>query len=177
MKIYVIRHGQTDWNAAKLIQGRTDIPLNETGREQARTLATVFNATIGMIFSSQLKRALETADIVNGRHNVEVIIDERLIERDFGIFEGKPFSDVDLDALRRWTDDAPTPGGETLRDVVTRVFAFLDEIIANHSDKNVLIVTHGHVMRSIYWYFNGLPQAGEELSSVIGNCEVYSFDV
>lgn len=177
MEVYAVRHGQTDWNAVQRVQGRTDIPLNETGREQARSVAASLPDDIGIILSSPLKRALETAEIINERYGAEIAVDDRLMERDFGAYEGVLVSDIDINNLRRWTDNAPTEGGESIRDVAKRVFEYLDEIGEKYRDENVLIVTHGHVLRAVYWYYNGLPQGGGEAENVIEieNCVVFHF--
>ena len=89
MKIFVTRHGQTEWNALGKIQGRKDIELNEIGREQAEmTRKKLMNEKIDLIISSSLKRAKETAEIINKEFNVEILEDKRLVERGFGDFEG-----------------------------------------------------------------------------------------
>jgi len=179
MKIFAVRHGQTDLNAENRVQGgRSDLPLNSKGREQAHMLADELSSCgIDVIVTSTRKRAEETAQIINERLNVEIIKEPRLIERDFGDFEGGPVSEVDILSLRRWRDNAPTPNGETIRETAYRVFAALDEIIKRFDGQNVLIVAHGHVVRSILWYFNGLPKDGEDDGAEIGNCAVYEFDV
>ena len=89
MKILVTRHGQTSWNVLGKIQGQTDIELNETGRIQAReTGESIKNEDIDLIITSPLKRARETAEIINKNFNVNIIEDRRLMERCFGEYEG-----------------------------------------------------------------------------------------
>ena len=176
MKIYAMRHGQTDWNAKGRIQGRTDIPLNETGRAQAEKAAINLPENITVIFSSPLERAIETAEIINKRFNVEIVTEERLIERNFGDYEGLSINRVDINSLRRWTDNAPTPGGETIHDVFLRITDFLDRLKVEYCDQTVLIVSHGHVLRSIIWYFNGLPEDGKEAVVETPNCGFYEFE-
>ena len=209
MKIVTIRHGETDVNASGLIQGRrTDVPLNENGREQARKAAVKLPADIDIIISSPLVRATQTAQIINERYEKEVmLVDNRLIERDFGKFEGEGLDDmnvcvdieefpfdtltivqensspaeirekVDINALRRYTDNIPTPGGETMREVTARVFGFLDNAITKYNGKNLLLCTHGHVIRPIIWYFNGLPAEGDEEVITTPNCGFYEFEI
>ena len=181
MNLLYLRHGQTDWNALHLIQGKTDIPLNETGREQAHAAAdSLASYGIDLIIASPLKRAMETAEIIAERLGIDrgrIVSDASLCERDFGIYEGRPMSEVDMDALRHWTDDAPTPGGETIRDVAGRVFGFMDAALEKHKGKTMLLVAHGHVLRVLYWYFHGIPAQGEEETMIrTDNCALYEFD-
>ncbi|MDR1563872.1 MAG: histidine phosphatase family protein [Oscillospiraceae bacterium] len=179
MKIYALRHGQTDWNAANRIQGRTDIPLNEAGRKQAAEAAAAISGSVDAVISSQLVRAVETAAIIaeaKGLSRDDIIIDERLMERNFGDYEGLPVSSVDVFALRRYTDNLPIPNGEAMGDVVERVFECLDELLPSLAGKNVLIVAHGHVMRPISWYFEGLPEIGREVNIETHNCKLWCFD-
>jgi broad specificity phosphatase PhoE len=180
MKITAIRHGETDWNAAGKIQGKTDIPLNDNGREQAHNTAQLLKRhDIDVIVSSPLKRAVETAETIADflGINDEVITDSRISERDFGDYEGLLIQEIDCLALRRWTDNIPAPNGETIRDVAARVFECLDEVIERHEGHNILIVGHGHVLRTILWYFNGVPDGNEkECDFLVGNCEIFKFE-
>ena len=92
MKLYIIRHGQTDWNRARRLQGRTDIPLNEWGRRVAElTREGLKDVAFDMAFTSPLIRAKETAEIILGDRNVPIIEDERIIEVNFGAYEGESF--------------------------------------------------------------------------------------
>ena len=134
MKIYAVRHGQTDMNAKGRIQGsKSDLPLNKTGRKQALDAAkSLSDKGIGLIVTSPMKRAMETAGIIAEQLKIagsKMVIGTRLRERDFGDYEGRLMSEVDINSLRRWTDNAPTPGGETIRELAARVFEFLDERI------------------------------------------------
>ena len=163
MKVFAIRHGQTKLNAEGRIQGRSDLSLNEIGKAQAKNIINSIPNKIDDIFVSPLKRAIETAEIINRKFGVNIIIDNLLIERDFGDFEGELMSTIDINSLRRWTDNTKIPNGETIRDVQKRVFTFLDKIKDDYKDKTILIVAHGHVLRPIKWYFDGLPKEGEEI--------------
>lgn len=96
MKIYLVRHGETDWNKVKRWQGHTDIPLNETGIEQANALAqTIVNySNISIIYASPLIRAYKTAEILNQALNVEIVVRERLKEVCLGVWEGMDYENV-----------------------------------------------------------------------------------
>lgn len=174
-KIIAIRHGQTDWNAAGRIQGRTDIPLNDTGRQQVQAATLALPNGIDCILASPLQRALETAQIINARYQIPLLTDNRLTERDFGDFEGMSMHELDLPAMRRWTDNLPTPNGETIRDVATRVFACLDSIKKTYAGKTILLVAHAHVVRTIIWYFNGIPDPKNEIVPEIDTSGFFCF--
>jgi broad specificity phosphatase PhoE len=195
MKIYAIRHGQTDLNSEGRIQGRKSDPsLNKLGRKQAREIAeTLSSKGIDLIITSPMKRAMETAEIIAEHLKIgkdKIISGARLYERDFGDYEGKPMAEVDINSLRRWTDNAPIPNGETIRELASRIFGFLDDSLERFYDKKaILFVVHGHVLRTMYWYFNGLPKVsrilgrtfkglpavGEEVIET-DNCGLYEFD-
>ena len=177
MRLIAIRHGETDWNTEQRLQGRSDIPLNGTGREQARAAATSLPDGIDIILASPLVRAIETAGILNVRFGVPIVLDERLVERDFGDFEGMYMADCDMVALRSWAANAPTPNGETLRDVGQRVAAFLGEVMQTYDKQTVLLVAHGHVIRAIYWYCHLYPQRDEESVIETPPCGFYIFDL
>ena len=98
MDILLTRHGQTEWNVLKKVQGKANIALNETGENQALiTAQNLIDEEIDLIISSPLKRALQTAEIINKTKNIPLIIDERISERDFGEFEGKETSSFNFE--------------------------------------------------------------------------------
>lgn len=144
MIIYVIRHGQTDWNLQGRIQGQTDIPLNDKGRAQGRELKNQFaGINFAQCFSSDLQRTSETARIIVGDRQIEIIRDKRLRERNFYDLEGKPsaaYTNIcpqDLDKIE--SDQA----------LSQRIFQFLNEALTHKLNKSILIVTHGGVIRAI----------------------------
>lgn len=144
MTLAFIRHGQTDWNATERLQGSSDIPLNDTGRQQAREVMTALDATEwDVIVSSPLSRARETAQIIAAGLGIELGRSyELLVERDYGQAEGI----TDEDALRRWPDHR-YPGLETLDSVVARGIAALQQVTAENPARNVVIVCHGTIIR------------------------------
>ena len=180
MKIIAIRHGETDWNAEGRVQGASDIPLNEKGREQARITADVLQShKIDVIVSSTLKRAVETAEIIAGKLNVSNIVSYDLLrERNFGDYEGMMYEQVPLSCLRSYHKNLVTPNGETIREVFVRVSDCLDNILKKYNGKNILLVLHGHVIRVTQWYFNGVPDTDEEETLYrIDNCAIYEFEI
>ena len=153
MKLYCARHGQTDWNALDRIQGITDNPLNEEGLRQARLLGEAMaSLPIDLIISSPLTRALTTAEAVAKSTGAPIITDDRLIEQNYGSYEGKDrFCDGFLQNKRQFAYSYP--GGESMLRLAQRVYNFLDEVREKYSDKTVLVVCHGGVLRSLHTYF------------------------
>lgn len=158
MVIYVARHGQTPWNAERKICGRTDIGLTETGLEQARQLALLAEGKgIGMILSSPLRRAMDTAQPAADRLGLKVQTDDRLLEWDYGIYEG---TDRDSPAFRQAKERfaCRLPQGESLLEVTARVYGLLDQLKQRHLSQNLLMVTHGGICRVIRSYFLNLSR-------------------
>lgn len=144
MVIALIRHGQTDWNHAALMQGRTDIPLNETGRAQARAVVEqLAESNWDLIVSSPLGRARETASIIAEGLGLELgPTVEGLTEQDFGDAEGERVAVVH----ERWPD-RDIPGAEPDAAVGERGLAALMQLAADYPDRNVLAVAHGTLIR------------------------------
>ena len=168
MEILLTRHGQTEWNLLKKVQGKADIELNEKGVKQAEeTRDSLKNEEIDLILCSPLKRAIQTAEIINQGRNIKMIIDERVSERDFGEFEGMPNTDFDFNAF--WS---------YIRDFFGRVYNFLDSIKNEYAGKRILIVAHGGISIPVKCYFEGIPNAETLLPLCLENCEVakYSYN-
>lgn len=155
MIVTLIRHGQTDWNLAGRIQGSTDIPLNDTGREQAREAALALDATVATVmYSSDLSRANETARIIAGVHGwnePHVIVPLR--ERFYGDAEGMLTSDF-LDRFGPWPT-AEVPGAETKADIRIRIVAALRDVVAHakangvSADTRLVAVSHGAMIAEL----------------------------
>jgi broad specificity phosphatase PhoE len=142
--LYIVRHGQTDWNVERRLQGNTDIPLNEVGRAQAAELKEKLkDIEFDLCISSDLQRAVETARIVSGKQSMVLQKDKRLRERHFGAWEGRLSSEYHS-ALDEQRADV-----ESDEIVQSRVFACLKEIADLHPETNILIATHGGVMRNM----------------------------
>ena len=156
MNIFVVRHGQTEWNVLKKMQGSADIELNEKGLSQAQDTAEMLsNETFDVIFSSPLKRAKQTAKIINNSKGLNIIFDDRLRERNYGEFEGTNKSSFDYNEFWSYEKNIRYEKAENVQDFFKRIYNFLDEIISKDYN-SVLIVCHAGVEKAIECYFNGL---------------------
>ncbi len=176
MKLYITRHGQTDWNLRNIIQGRTDIALNETGRMQARkTRDLLKNVMLDQIITSPLQRAKETACIINELHHVPIREDLRVIERAFGDLEGADIKQIDFSHFWcvKYEQDYPTC--ERTSQFFERVHAFIDSL--KDSDfQSVLVVAHGGVSLPFYTYFHDCDTDGDMRRYMLDNCEVACYE-
>lgn len=178
--IYIIRHGQTDLNRMNLLQGRSDEPLNEEGRLQAEQLKGFFDSegiTFTHVFSSPLIRAMQTARIASGREDMRS--DERLLEMDYGPYEGTDLKAIPPELLHFFMDfvNNPAPEGmERLDDVVKRSGSFLEDIREAAQQGNILVSTHAVAMKGLLEYLT--PDSnGSYWSKNIGNCAVFAVEV
>ena len=129
MRVFVIRHGQTNWNLEGKIQGSTNIPLNENGIKEAEVAREIVNSLeIDLIICSTLDRAKQTAQIVNKDKNAPIIYDERIMERNYGEFEGASSKGINFREYLNYYDNKEIKGGETIQEFCKRVFGFLEEI-------------------------------------------------
>lgn len=154
MELILVRHGETSWNRERRVQGITDLDLNEEGVRQARLLAASLKGQpIEAIYTSPLKRARQTAEIINIYHGVPIHEDRRLREMDQGVFEGLSYPELmrcERDFLRRWmTDPAAVrmPGGESLTELQGRAWPATAEIVAQ--GVNALMVSHNFTLAAI----------------------------
>lgn len=176
MEILLTRHGQTEWNFFKKVQGKADIKLNEKGIEQAKDVKyKLKNKQIDLILCSPLIRAVETANIINDSRNIPILIDEKLSERDFGEFEGMPTTDFDYEAFWSYKQNIQYNKAENIKDFFQRVYGFLDNIYLKYKDKRILLVAHGGISIPVYCYFNGIPDKDTLLGLALGNCEVAKY--
>lgn len=181
MKIYVVRHGQTDYNIKKVFQGHIDIPLNETGEKQAQETASKFrNIEVDMILVSPLQRTLQTAKPISQITGVPITIEERLIERSFGDMEGhQNREDWNIKMMLDYEKNYDIENIEPIQSLFKRVYDFLDEVTEKYKDKNLVLVTHGAVSQPIECYFNGMPEVVdfEHLEPLtLKNCEVRKYE-
>lgn len=172
MNIYVVRHGQTDWNVKKLCQGQVDIPLNQKGEAQAKiTKRKLENTEIDLIISSPLSRARKTADIINEGRNIPIIEDVRLMERSFGEYEKAPMDSFDHQGCWDYNCNCHYEKAENIRDFCKRIELTIEDYKEKYREKNILLATHGGVSMALYVYFNGVP-ADDLRKHQLDNCEV-----
>lgn len=156
--LYVIRHGKTDWNLKNKIQGRADIPLNTFGIQEAKiTKELLKQIHFYKIISSPLIRAKKTAEIISNCE-IPVITDSRIIERDFGEFEGLNKEDFDYSSFWNYSLNNKYIKAENIQQLLNRVYNFLDEYKEVYEKNNVLVVTHSGVIPAICCYFKGIPK-------------------
>ena len=179
MKILFIRHGQTDWNIQERVQGSSDIPLNETGIKQAHAVKEMLKKhSFDEVIVSPLERARHTASIVCEGRAVEMIIDRRIAERDFGKYEVVSYRQDTEYYKKVWSLDMNNQL-ETVESYIAfygRVVDFLEEIIKKHYGKTVLLVAHGGVSIAVAHYFKGAPENGDYRSYLLDNCEIAEYD-
>jgi broad specificity phosphatase PhoE len=169
-EVLLVRHGETDDNAADRFQGRIDTPLNERGREQSRALAeTLAGEGLRALYSSPLSRARETAEIIGARLGLEPVLDDRLMEADAGDWSGRLYSEIvadDPSAFVAWRATEPGfrfPGGESVADQRARVSAVLSDVAAGPLP--ALVVTHGGTIRAV----DGIDAPG----GAVANCQLF----
>lgn len=176
-QVVLWRHGRTEWNVAGRVQGQSDVPLDDVGRQQARDAASRLAALRPhRIVSSDLMRAAETAQILGEVTGQEVELDVRLREMDFGAREGLTWGeawDQFPDGMRAWIDGDETqiPGSETHRQAGERFAAALHDLLADLPPKGVLIVVaHGAVLRTGACAFLDIPEEHWGTFGGLGNC-------
>lgn len=181
MIIYFVRHGQTEWNVKKKIQGKTDIALNEVGKLQAKETALLIkngNYDIDRVYSSRHIRALETAKEISKACNVECVIMDGLEEMNFGNWEGKSWTDIKIneaEAYKNWNSNrryVKTPDGECYQDVFERLYKALLYIIETEK-KDTVVVTHSAIVMSMRCFMAGddfpqMPKYNIDNGQVIG---------
>ena len=176
--IYIIRHGETELNRRFVLQGRSDAPLNDLGVAQAREAGQALRERgirFDAVYSSPLRRAIRTAELVSG---LTPVIDDRLIEMDYGPYEGQDLRKLPPELLHFFSDFVrhPAPDGmEPLASVTARLGALLEELRRDPPSGNVLLSTHAIAMKGALEYLT--PDAGGAWwSKHIGNCAVYITD-
>ena len=153
MNLILIRHGETDWNRIGRCQGVADIVLNENGKKQARELAhSLRDHNIKAIYSSDLKRARETAQHIAEHHNITVQLEPGLQEMNQGDLEGLSFPDIRdkyAEVLKQWRESPETlrlPSGESLVEVQNRAWKVFEKVHQNHIGETVVVVSHNLTM-------------------------------
>lgn len=164
-KVFLIRHGVTDWHNERRVMGHRDIALNEIGRQQAKTVADALAGhAVVEVISSPLVRALQTAEAIGVGFGIEVARDPRLVDFRVGHWEGMPYDEVEVSpAYQRFLADPASeaiPGGENLEEVKTRALAALEQALEdNPVGDTIAVVTHAGVIRVLLTHYLGSPYA------------------
>lgn len=171
--LYLVRHGETDWNKARKIQGSTDIPLNDLGRRQAAAAAELLaRRRFDAVVASPLSRARETGSIIADRLGLGApALVPGLVERSYGAAEGLTFEEVEA----RFPGDAEVPNRESRTALLLRVEAALLDVAAAHIGESVAVATHGAVIRAIVNHIAPDNDAG--IGVPIRNGSIHSFEV
>ena len=162
-RIIAVRHGETAWNVDTRIQGHLDIPLNDTGRWQARQVARALaDEPLAAVYTSDLQRAHATAQAIAQASGAPLVAEPGLRERSFGELEGRTFAEIEAELpeqARRWRQRdphfAPT-GGETLVQLRERIAATTHRLAAQHTEQLIVLVAHGGVLDMLYRLATGL---------------------
>lgn len=157
MKLYITRHGETDWNVEGRMQGAQNSNLTEQGKKEALNLGSSLKDTkIDYIYTSPLTRAYDTALLIKGERNIPIEIYPNLMEMNFGIWEGMHSDNIEIEYKEEYYKFWNEPhlytsiNGETFNELMGRVKIALDEIINKNKDGNILLVTHSIVIKAIY---------------------------
>lgn len=166
-KIYLTRHGQTEWNVEKRMQGQGDSPLTALGISQATALGERLKyVPIDVVYSSSAGRAMRTAEIIVGQRNIPILPQHRLQEIHIGRWSGMLMSDVErlfpTEAHNFWhcpAEYVPQEGGETYKQLVDRSGAMMEKIASENNGRTPLVVCHGIVLKALFCYFRNQPLA------------------
>jgi broad specificity phosphatase PhoE len=176
------RHGETDWNRDNRFQGHADPPLNDAGREQAVALAaSLAGERLAAVYSSPLRRAVETAELVAARHGLEPTPVDELREVDVGSWQGLTRSEIEArfpEQFRRWVAFGQGwEDGETYEEMGVRVVRALSELSARHDGERVVALTHGGPIRAAIAAASGISHSeARRREPVVGNCVVVEVD-
>ncbi len=177
---YLFRHGQTNWNLEKKCQGHTDIPLNEKGLKEAEELSIKFEKIpLQVVYSSDLKRATQTAEFLSIKKNIPLLLSEHLREFCLGSAEGKSHEEIISSfGIELWEnflsincdkDDISYPGGESRYQVFKRTLKILNTIACESSYEQIGIATHGGTLRNLLSHLD--PSLQNKISTP--NCSVF----
>ncbi len=175
MKLYVIRHGQTEKNRKQLIADIEE-DINENGILQAvKAGEQLRKLKIDLIVCSPALRTRHTLKLLNMDLKIPIILDERLIERDMGIYVNEKFENLNWKTFWNYYDNE-YKSLESMKSVYARVSNLLNELKEKYKEKNILLVTHGGVARAIYWYAKGIPADGN-VPIEIKNGKVIEYEI
>ncbi len=164
LELLLVRHGETEWNSQRRIQGQLDVPLNATGRQQAQALAArLTGIAVDAVYASDLARARQTAEPIADALGLPLRIDPRLRERHFGALQGRFYEELQRDApevherMRSRDLDFDLDGGETLPRFHRRVCDVLADLAGRHPQGRIVVVSHGGVLDCVYRMAGTMP--------------------
>lgn len=173
MKVFVIRHGETNMGKNNLIATDKE-PLNKTGISQAISVGkNLRKFHIDRIYCSPIERTKHTLELFNLDKNIPIIIDDRIKERNMGIYEKIEFSKLDWDAFWKYDSEEKYKEVESMKSVYQRVSNFLNKIKEKYGNESILLVTHGGIIRAIDWYFKGITNQTFQCE----NCKIYEYEL
>lgn len=166
--VWLVRHGETAWNAAGRLQGRTDVPLGEAGVAQAQATARAAKADplalkLGgwrSIYTSPLIRAKATATIIGRELGLRPIADEAWVERSFGILEGRTREELEREYPDWWEREEEIPGLESASELRARARKALERLVRRHPGEAIIVVSHGACLNALISDVSGMPRAG-----------------
>lgn len=173
MNVYVIRHGETEMGRNNLIATEAEL-LNEHGKQQAVEAGKELKKLkIDTIYCSPIERAKQTLELFGLDKNIPIKIENRLKERDMGIYDEAPFENLEWEEFWGYDSELKYKELESMKSVYKRVSEFLDEIKLKENNENILLVTHGGVSKAIYWYFNSVYESLGKCE----NCKIYQYTI
>lgn len=174
--IYIVRHGKTDWNNKGILQGHSNIELNNEGIKEVSELVKQIDVNkIDVCFSSPLKRAVETAKII--MKDNPIILDDLLIERCYGDLEGKT---IDYEMIQKhWNYDLnySEDNIENIQKILRRASMFLEKIKKEYKDKTILVVSHGSLIKALHFNLIGYDKNTDFLSFNPQNSTIYKYEI
>ncbi len=177
MILYVVRHGKTEWNLEHRCQGISDIPLAKEGIDSAKELIPLVNSLdIDVVISSPLSRAIDTAKIITD-NKYPINIDDRLIERNWGMNEGMVVDDIDQIDCWDVILNTNVQGIERVQDFMSRISSFIEDIKIRYNDSNVLVVAHSAVLRVIHYLLGKIPDDGDLTKIEIPNLRIIEYEI
>ena len=181
--VYMVRHGETDWNRAHRMQGWSDIPLNERGREQAAFAAMALaSVPLDVIYTSPLKRAEKTAEIIRGERKIPLFAEKGFIEINLGKWDGHTPDEMDVlypgqyDIWRSTPGDVHIDGGETFAKVQERAWKAFLSMVDKEKGKHILLVSHMGCLSTILFKIAGYP-LNDLCKHPIVNCALCRVDI
>ncbi len=177
MILYLVRHGETDWNLENKIQGDSDIPLNQTGILQAKQVKEKLNdIPFDLCYTSPLERAYKTAQIIiEGK--CPIIAVPELIERDFGKIEGNPITSEQSKKYWDYELNSSDEEVEPVRHLLNRTREFLIKLLKEHKNQTILIVTHGSTLRALHYNLTGYQTNEDFMKFQVKNCQIFQYEI